>query len=76
MKRRIVSLALSICMIVTMLPLQAFASGTGNQLVFLPVVADDTVDVGSGMALLSDEKTPVYASTGSFSAELPKMQLP
>lgn len=76
MKRRIVSLALSICMIVTMLPLQAFASGTGNQLVFLPVVADDTVDVGSGMALLSDEKTPVYASTGSFSAELPEMQLP
>lgn len=76
MRRRVLSLALALSMILTMLPVHALAAYLQDQTtVYLPITADETKPLGN-VSLFSSGTTTVYASTASVSVELPDLTLP
>ena len=77
MKRRVLSLALAISMVLAMLPVQVLAAYLREQTtVYLPIVADEAGVPGSNVSLFSNGTTIVYASTSAISVELPELALP
>ena len=77
MKRRVLSLALAISMVLTMLPVQVLAAYLREQTtVYLPIVDDEAGVLGSNVSLFSNGTTTVYASTSAISVELPELALP
>ena len=77
MKRRVLSLALAISMVLTMLPVQVLAAYLREQTtVYLPIVDDEAGVPGSNVSLFSNGTTTVYASTSAISVELPELALP
>jgi len=77
MKRRVISLALAVSMVLTILPVQVIAEHLQEQTtVYLPIVADEAEAFGSTVSLFSNGTTVVYASAAATNAELPELELP